>query len=98
MALIGRHFSRDELLQMVADGLSLTKIAQVVTERLGLPTSRYYVTELLRSYGRAFRIAEWTAAKLHADKLGDGLRDESMDPSTRQHMADLKAFLAERKG
>ena len=96
---IGRHFTKDELLGLVADGMSLRKIAAEAAKRMDRDIPHAYVHKLLKSYGEDYEQAKRDQAQTHAERIGEIAQDVEqarLDPASARVASDNRKWLASR--
>jgi hypothetical protein len=98
-ALVNRTLSKDQLLEMIATGWTVRRIADHVSSLVGEPISHYYIVKTLQSYGEDYQEAKKQQARLQAERvadIADKVEEGKLDAASARVAADNRKWVASK--
>jgi transposase len=98
-ALVSRTIPKESLLDLIAEGWTLQRIADRVTEETGTKVTPYYVCKTLQSFGEEYTAAKKAQAEYHAarvSEISDKVEKGQIDPQSARVSSDNRKWLASK--
>jgi hypothetical protein len=98
-ALVSRTLSKEQLLDMVATGWTLKRIAEHVSNLVDTPISAYYICKTLQGFGDEYTAAKKAQAEMHAERvasIADDVEAGRIDPASARVASDNRKWVASK--
>jgi hypothetical protein len=98
-SLLARALTKEQMLDMVATGWTLRKIADHVTGLTNVPVSAYYVCKALQQWPDEYGQAKKAQAEMHAERvasIADDVEAGRLDPASARVASDNRKWVASK--
>jgi hypothetical protein len=98
-ALLNRTLTKDQLLEMIATGWTVRRIAEHASTLTGQAISHYYIVKTLQSYGDEYQEAKKQQARLQAERvadIADKVEEGKLDPASARVAAENRRWVASK--
>lgn len=98
-ALLARVLTDDQMLDMVASGWTLERIAGHVETLTGTKLSKYYICKALQATGDRYAEAKRLQAQMHAERvaaIAEEVEQGKLDPASARVASDNRKWVASK--
>jgi len=100
IATIARALPKERILGLIAEGMTIRRIAALIESETGRKFSPYYVGKALKSYGEDYEQAKYLQAQNNVDRMQEiteNVVEGKIDPASARIASDNYKWLAAKQ-